>query len=118
MGEKENVIVKGLTLITREKKEEFEKWVWEEMGVKIRVEIMERIEAGWKVRLEELEKKVELMKNKAKLGQMNWGVWIADDHTERQKEVQGWLEREAGAWRRRGVTAKTEYMKIYIDGST
>ena len=92
------MIVKGLTLITREKKAEFEKWVWEEMRVEIRVERMERIEGDRKVRLEELEKKVELMKNKAKLGQKNWGVWIADDHTERQKEVQGWLEREAGVW--------------------
>ena len=78
------MIVKGLTLITREKKEEFEKWVWDEMRVKMR---MERIEGGWKVRLEELEKKVELMKNKAKLGQKNWVEWIANDHTERQKEV-------------------------------
>ena len=83
--------------------------------MKIRVERMERIEGGWEVRLEELEKKVEMMKNKANLEQKNWGVWIIDDHTERLKEVQGWLEREAGAWRRRGVTARTEYMKMCID---
>ena len=48
------------------------------------------------MRLEELEKKVELMKNKAWLGQKNWGVWLADDHTERQRGARVVKERSRG----------------------
>ena len=43
---RKNVVVKGLTLITREMKEEFKKWVWDEMRVKIRVVRIKRIEGG------------------------------------------------------------------------
>ena len=85
--------------------------------MRIRVERVERIEGDWEVRLEELERKVELMENKAKLEQKNWGVSIADDHMERQREVQKWLECEAEAWRGSRVRARMEYMKMCIDGT-
>ena len=42
-------------------------------------------------------------------------MWNAVDHKERQKEVQGWLEREAEAWRRRGVMVRTDHMRMCID---
>lgn len=112
---KKNIYVSGLTLLKREKKEEFEDWVFHTMQIKIRVEKSERIGNDWKFKIEEWTKKLELMKLKMSLQRLGWGVWISDDLTDRQKEVQQWIEREADAWRQRGKIVATGYQRIRID---
>lgn len=114
---RKNVIVKGLTLISDQKEEELEKWIWNETDVRIRIEKMRRVEKGWKIKITELEKKIELMRNKTRIDQNRWGVWISDDYTERQKEIQQWMEEEAKAWEKKGKTVRVEYLKICVDGT-
>ena len=93
-AKKKTVIIEGLTLVTKEKKEELEGWIWNILQIKARVNKLERIEGGRKAELEEWKAKLKLMKEKTTLGDLGWGVWIKDDLTERQEEVKTWLEKE------------------------
>ena len=115
---KKNILVKGLTLLTRHPKEELERWIWDTLQSEIRVEKMEKIEGGgWRARIEEWPKKLEVMRKKVCLSALGWGVWLTDDLTDRQKEVQKWLEKEAEAWRLRGKEAITGYQKLQVEGT-
>ncbi|XP_015121760.1 cyclin-dependent kinase 11A-like [Diachasma alloeum] len=114
---RKNMIIEGLTLITRTRKEELEHWLWETLGVRARVEKLDRREeGGLTVRMEERASKIEVMKEKTKLKELGWGVYISDDLTDRQKEVQAWLEREAENWRKTKKQAGTKYNCICVDG--
>ena len=113
-AKKKTVIIEGLTLVTKEKKEELEGWMWNILQIKARVNKLERIEGGWKAELEEWKAKLKLMKEKTTLGDLGRGVWIKDDLTERQKEVKTWLEKEAEAWRLKGKRAGTGYQSLWV----
>ncbi|XP_051173702.1 uncharacterized protein LOC127289665 [Leptopilina boulardi] len=112
---KKNIIVKGLTLLTKERKEEFEKWTEEILQIKVKVNHLERVQEGWKIKLEEWAMKQEIMRKKKMLNFLGWGVQIKDDFTERQNTVQEWLRMEAKEWRLRGKTAKVRYQKLMVD---
>ena len=114
-AKKKFVIIKGLTLVTKEKKEELEGWMRNIMQIKARVNKLERITGGWRVEFEEWKAKLKLMKEKTILRDLGWGVWITDDLTERQGEVQAWLEKEAEAWRSKGKKARTGYQRLWVD---
>lgn len=87
-AKKKTVIIKGLTLVTREKKEELEGWMWNILQIKARVNKLERIEGGLKVELEDWKSKLKLMKEKISLRDLGWRVWIWDDLTKRQEGLQ------------------------------
>ncbi|XP_011314663.1 golgin subfamily A member 6-like protein 2 [Fopius arisanus] len=115
---KKGIIIKGLTLIEKRKKEELDRWMEETMGVKARVSKLDRVGNGtWRAELEEWETKAEIMARKQELKKLRWGVWITDDLTDRQKEVQTWIEREGENWRRLGHEVSTKYQKICVDGT-
>ncbi|XP_043477869.1 trichohyalin-like [Leptopilina heterotoma] len=114
---KKNIIVIGLTLTTRERKEEFERWILNVLKIEVRVNAMERIKNGWRITLEEWTKKREIMREKRKLNRLGWGVWIMDDLTDRQKDIQDFLEEEADRWRQRGKESKVVYQMIQIEGT-
>ena len=113
---KNNILVKGLTLRTRHPKEELERWIWD-TNRKSELKKLKKEGGGWRARIEEWPKKLEVMRKKASLYTLGWGVWITDDWTDRQKEVQKWLEKEAEAWRLRGKEAITGYQRLQVEGS-
>lgn len=112
---KKVVLIKGLTLLSRDKKEALESWIRRTLDIKIRVEKLERADLGWRVKLDEWHQKRKLMDGKVSLDEQGWGVQIEDDLTDRQIEVQKWLEKEAEAWRRKDKFVKMEYQRIWID---
>lgn len=102
---KRNVIVKGLTLILKNKKEELEEWAQKVLDLKIRVESRRKIERGWRVTLDNLNEKRELLQRRTSLNEKEWGVWIKNDLTERETE----------AWRKKGKNTRSGYCRIWID---
>lgn len=66
------------------------------------------------VRMDSLKNKVDLMKNKNKIGELK--IWVGDDLTVREKEVMNWLERKGVEERRRGKEVRVGYMKIWVNG--
>lgn len=44
------------------------------------------------------------------------GIWIEDDLTQREKEVQRWLEKIKESEMLNGLEARTGYMKIMVQG--
>lgn len=114
---KRRVIIKGLTLLRAgRRKVELEQWLKDTLGLEVRVEKLDRLQgATWRVEFESWDSKMELLEKKEKLNKLRWGVWIADDLTDRQLEIQAWLEEQAAAWRSRGYNAKAGYQKLWVD---
>lgn len=113
---RKNVLVEGLTLLSRTKKEELEAFLQEEMGVTARVGKMIRLgDGGWLVTIEELEQKKEIMRARPRLKERGWGVYLKDDFTVRQIEVQEWLEREAASWNKGGWSTWAAYNSLCVD---
>lgn len=44
------------------------------------------------------------------------GIWIDDDYTEREKQVQGWLREIVEEEEKNGLDTRLGYMKIRMDG--
>ncbi|XP_015126995.1 uncharacterized protein LOC107048360 [Diachasma alloeum] len=98
--------------------EELERWFQKTLRVEVKVEGLERRQkGGWLIRAEDLDQKIMVMKEKTRLGEMGWGVYIEDDLTERQRVVQAWREKEARNWRRRGIQVETAYNSLMVDGA-
>ncbi|XP_011313009.1 trichohyalin-like [Fopius arisanus] len=114
---KKNLIMEGLTLLSRRKKEELEKFFREQMKLEIRVERLDKCEnRGWRVKVEEFRHKLTILAGQSGLRRRGWGVYFRDDWTERQKEIKRWLEEQARGWRRIGMEAETAYNSIQIEG--
>lgn len=116
---KKKVIIKGLTLLrTGERKKEMEQWLKATLELEVRVDKLERVGgAVWRAELESLGQKLDIMDRKGRLETLGWGVWISDDYTERQKEVQTWLERQAEGWNRKGYETSVGYQRLWVDGT-
>lgn len=113
---RKNVVIDGLTILEKEKKEALEEWVKKSMNLKVRVARLDRQgPSKWLARLEDMGHKKEMVREKGSLQALGWGVFLRDDFTLRQREVKGWLEREAERWRRRGKDAKTGYNWLTVD---
>ncbi|KAK0178568.1 hypothetical protein PV327_007446 [Microctonus hyperodae] len=67
-----------------------------------------------RIRIREMSDKVELMRTKGKMKGSD--IWIDDDLTSREIEVQKWLRKEAEKEEKMGRRVKISYMKIEIDG--
>ncbi|XP_011314404.1 trichohyalin-like [Fopius arisanus] len=117
-SKRKNMIIEGLTLVTRTRKEELEKWMMEVLDLKVRIEKLDRREqGGWLARVEEVAHKKAIMKEKTRLKEKRWGVYITDDLTERQKEIQAWMEGEVRNWRKLQKEAWTGYNSICVEGT-
>ncbi|KAK0167960.1 hypothetical protein PV327_001808 [Microctonus hyperodae] len=66
------------------------------------------------VRMKDMADKVELMRRKGRMKGSD--IWIEDDLTMRENEVQKWLRSEANMEERKGNQARTAYMKIEREG--
>lgn len=67
------------------------------------------------VELFAMEYKIEIMKNKSRLE--GTGNWTEDDLTEREKEVEEWLESQVREERKKGLESRLDYMKIIVEGA-
>ncbi|KAI4486372.1 hypothetical protein M0802_012320 [Mischocyttarus mexicanus] len=69
---------------------------------------------GWRLilELESVENKIEIMKRKSKLKGIN--LWMDDDYTEREKEIERWFDGIKEEKRRREVDIQVGYKRIRI----
>lgn len=111
---KKNIIVKGVRAVGKGIKEEIKEIVRKFMNRDIYIEKIRVIGGGVLVELQSMENKIELMKRKGLLKGI--GIWIEDDHTVREKQVQEWLERLKEEEKRRGHEIRVGYQKIMVDG--
>lgn len=65
---------------------------------------------------DKLESKLKAMEYKQNFKGLN--IWIDDDHTKREIEIQKWLRRVAKEERDYGYNAKVGYLRIIMDDGT
>ena len=113
---KRNIVVRGVRAagndrgIAREVKQLLE----EKLRVVPKIVRVQRVGGGPVVTLLSMETKKAIMKRKGELG--NAAIWIEDDYTTREREVEEWLKREAEKKRREGKIVRRGYMKICVNG--
>ncbi|XP_063994498.1 trichohyalin-like [Diachasmimorpha longicaudata] len=113
--------IRGLELRTKQKKEAMEDWFLENLQEKVRVDKIEKIEGiegknGWRIKLEEMESKIRILKRKKELKGLRSSVWIFDDMTERQKIIQAWIEKQSVKWEKAGKFTKVGFQKLNVEG--
>lgn len=111
---KKNLMIRGIRTVGKGLKEEVKKVIKEQMGIEIYIKKVATVGGGLLVELESFSNKIDIIKRKGKLRGIN--LWIQDDYTPREKEVQEWLEMVAEEEGKRGHEVKTSYQKIMIDG--
>lgn len=111
---KKNLMIRGIRTVGKGLKEEVKKVIKEQMGIEIYIKKVATVGGGLLVELESFSNKIDIIKRKGKLRGIN--LWIQDDFTPREKEVQEWLEMVAEEEGKRGHEVKTSYQKIMVDG--
>lgn len=111
-----NIVIKG-TIWRREGiEEEVSKFVKEKLKIEVGVKKAYRIRIRENrdiviASLENWEQKREVMSRKKNLGQ---GIWIEDDLTKEEREIQRRMRERAREEREKGNKVKVGYMKLYI----
>lgn len=111
---KKNIFVRGIRTVGRGIKEELNVILKEWLGVPMYSKRIRAIGGGLVVELESMENKREIMKKKKLLE--GTGLWIEDDLTEREKEVQAWLEKLVEEEREMGLNASLGHQKVKVQG--
>lgn len=110
-----NIVVKGGTRTSRRAAaEEIEKRCRRELEVKVIVEKTWILSDCVVMKLSNFRDKVEVMKRKRAL--KGTDIWIEDDLTEREKEIQRFVESIAEVRRKEGKETKVGHMKIGVEG--
>lgn len=111
---KKSIVIRGVRTSGRGVKDEIKNLIKETMGLSVYIKKVRPIGGGLVVELESMENKREIMKNKKWL--KGWDIWIDDDLTEREKEIQSWLERLVEEERKRGIEARIGYQRVQVKG--
>lgn len=109
-----NIFVRGIRTVGAGIKEELREIISDKTGVTLYIKKVRAIGGGLVIELESMANKLDLMKNKKNLGGV--GIWIDDDLTNREKEVQGWLESIGKEERKNGLDVQVGYLKIRVQG--
>lgn len=115
---KRNLVIKGANIGKVNIEEGIEEFAREKLGVEIRVEKAYEIMKGGNkegivVTVKEWEMKRNILIKKKNLER---GIYIDDDLTWREREIQGRLRKMAREEKERGRQVKVGYMKICIEG--
>lgn len=111
---KKNLMIKGIRTVGKGLNEEVKRAVKELMDVDVYIKKVLAIEGGLVVELESFKNKIDILKRKGRLRGTN--LWIEDDYTKREKEVQAWLGMIAEEESKRGHDTKVGYQKVRVDG--
>lgn len=110
---KKNLIIKAVRAEGKGRKEEIKELIRKYMMMDIYIEKMKVIGGGTLVELQSMENKIMIMKRKGMLKGI--GIWIEDDHTVREKQVQVWLEKLEREERKLGHKVRVGYQKVMVD---
>lgn len=111
---KRNMIIKGIRTVGKGTKKEIEDIIKEKLGIPIYINKIRASGGGMWLQLDSLKNKVQIFKGKRALEPLN--IWLEDDLTEREMEVQHWLEAIAEEGRKKRLRIRVGYMKIEADG--
>lgn len=113
---KKNIVIKGVSWKRDRVEEEVSKVIKENLNVEVEVRKAYRIRIKEKdiviASLDSWVQKREIMSKKRDLKQ---GIWIEDDLTKEEREVQRRLRERAREEREKGKKVKVGYMKLYIE---
>lgn len=121
---RKNMIIKGIEIQGKNIKEEIEEWIKEKLGTVQTIKKAEklvldtnkrgkRIE-GVLIRMQDLEKKREIMINRKNLKGTN--IFIDDDLTKKEREIQKKIRERAEEERKKGNRTRIGYQKLEING--
>ena len=113
---KRNIVVSGIRAAGNEHgiAQEVKQLLGEKLRVVPKIVRVQRVGGGPVVTLLSMETKEAIMKRKGEL--RDAAIWIEDDYTTREKEVEEWLMTEAEKKRREGKIIRRGYMKINVNG--
>lgn len=111
---KKNIFIRGLRTVGRGIKEEIRDIINEKMGLSMYIRRIRAIGGGLVIELESMENKREIMKNKKCL--KGWEIWIDDDLTDREKEIQAWLVQLKEEERGHGIEVSLGHQKARVQG--
>lgn len=111
---KKNIKIRGIRTVGKGLKEEVKYVIRKFLGIEVYIDRLSAIGGGLLIELESLENKIDIIKRKGMLKGIN--LWVEDDLTEREKEVQEWLGKVAEEERMRGLEVIVGYQKIKVDG--
>lgn len=109
---KKNIFIRGIRTVGKRIINEIKGIVREYMNLEIYISNIRALGGGVVVELESFENKVEILKRKRMLKGID--LWLEDDYTAREKQVQEWLEKIAKEEGRNGLETKVGYQKIKV----
>lgn len=112
---KKNIFIRGIRTVGAKIKEEIRGIIKEKLDQAIYIKRTRAIGGGIVVELESRENKMDIMRKKGMLKGMN--LWIEDDLTDREREIQKWLGMIVEEERSRGLEAQLGYQKLKIEGN-
>lgn len=110
---KKNLVIKGLRGVGKGIKDEVRGIIKNYLRMDIYIERIRVMGGGILVELQSMENKVMIMKRKGMLKGVD--IWIKDDYTVREKQVQDWLEKLGEEERILGHEVKVGYQKVKVD---
>lgn len=111
---KKNIMIRGIRTVGKGLREEVKSVIRKFMGLEIYISKVRAIGGGLLVELEVFENKLEILKRRGMLKGIN--LWIEEDLTEREKEVQNWLGQIEKEEEENGLETRVGYQKIKVDG--
>ena len=85
------------------------------MGIEPGIVRVRQIAGGPIITVDSMRTKTIMMGRRDNLH--DTGIWIEDDFTEREKEIQNWLKNEAEKLEREGNSTQVGYLKMKINDS-
>ena len=110
LARKHNIMVAGVRTVGKDVKRGLVDILEETLETPIRVAMVRAVEGKVLATMHTMKDKLAVMKRKGKLRGLQ--VWVADDWTKREKEIQEWLEKEANWERANGTAVQVRYMRI------
>lgn len=111
---KKNIMIRGIRTIGKGIKKVGKRVLKKYLNIDVYIKRIRAIGEGLLVELEVMGNKIEIMRRKGKLRRVS--LVLEDDLTEREKQIQEWLEsivREEGE---KGLEARLGYGKIKVEG--
>lgn len=110
---KKSLMIRGIRTTEKGLKEEVKGVIKRYMNIEVYIARINAVGGGLVVELDSLENKIDILKRRGMLKGIK--LWIDDDFTMREIEVQNWLELVAEEEKGNGFETKVGYAKIKVN---